>query len=308
MSRRLLNPRTALTIAIIALIVLSFAPPRLASWVGAFSGPVRTVLAPLSTPFEYVLNLRQSDRELSPNESETLSLIRQERDGYLRETNQLRSENDELRRVIAELQQGLDLNPNLPVRQFQAPVIGSAMELSSRVMVVRAGTREGVEPNASVAVVRGVHMVGRVVGEPDARTCRVQPFTDKSAGLIQGVVMLGPTQFGPACVLEPRGDGTLTGRLRSESVLLPTGAKSAAVDSASGDPGAGIKPGMIVRLADDGWPPSAQMLELGIVELVEKPADNILIRTIVVRPKYRIDRVSEVTIRAPAPSPTGAAP
>lgn len=307
MSRRLINPRTGLTAAIFTLIILAFAPPGVAGWVGAFSGPVRTILAPIAAPFEWVLSLRLSDRELSPNESESLSLMRQERDGYLRETNQLRAENDELRRVIAELQQGLDLNPAIPVRQFQAPVIGSSMELSSRVLTVRAGSREGVEPTASVAVVRGVHLVGRVIGVKD-RFCSVQPFTDTSAGSIKGVVMLGATQFGPACFLVPRGDGTLAGQLMTEPTLLPTGATTAAADAAGGDPSAGVKPGMIVRLGDERWPQSAQMLEIGIVEAVETPPDNIRIRTIVIRPRYRIDRVSEVTLRVPAASSTGGAP
>ncbi len=301
MSRRLLNPRTALTFAILALIVLAFAPPRLAGWVGAFSSPIRTVLAPLSRPFELVLGLRLTDRELSPNESETLSLMRQERDGYLRETNQLRAENDVLRRVIAELQQGLELNVNIPVRQFQAPVIGSSMELSSRLLTVRAGVREGVEPKASVAVIRGVHLVGRVVGEPSDRFCSVLPFTDRSAGPIQGVVMFGPTQFGPACFLEPRGDGSLVGRLRTESVLLPTGAESASLDPAGGDAIGGVRAGMIVRLADESWPQSAQMLEIGIVESVQLLPEDMRIRSVVVRPQFRIDRVSDVTLRVPAP-------
>jgi hypothetical protein len=65
---------------------------------------------------------------------------------------------------------------------------------------------------------------------------------------------------------------------------------------------------MIVRLGDERWPQSAQMLEIGIVEAVETPPDNIRIRTIVIRPRYRIDRVSEVTLRVPAASSTGGAP
>ncbi len=306
MSRRWINSRNGLTFAVLAMVVLAFAPPRLAGWVSAFSNPVRTVLAPLARPFEFLLGLRLSDRQLSPNESETLSLMRQERDGYLREVNQLRSENDELRRVIAELQQGLDLNPNIPVRQFQAPVIGSSMELSSRVLTVRAGVREGVEPSASVAVIRGVHLVGRVVGQPASRFCSVLPFTDRSAGPIQGVVMLGATQFGPACFLQPAGDGTMVGRLRTEPIQLPTGAASAALDPAAGDATGGVRPGMVVRLADEAWPQSAQMLEIGIVERVETPPEDIRIRSVIVRPKFRIDRVSEVTLRVPAPS--GASP
>ena len=301
---RYLNPRSGLTAATIALIILAFAPPRMAGWVGAFSTPVRTILAPLSRPFEFLLSLRLSDRQLTPNESEEVSLIRQERDAYLREVNQLRAENDELRRVIVDLDAGRSLNPFISVRQFQAPVIGSSIDAASRVMVVRAGSKDQVEPNASVAVIRGVHLVGRVVGT-DLLTCRVQPFTDRSAGSIEGVVMLGPAQFGPACYLQPQGDGTLAGRLRTEAITLPGGATSATVDPAVGDPAAAVKPGMIVRLADSAWPQSAQMLELGIVERVEQPPEDIRIRTVIVRPRFRIDRVSEVTLRVPAPTDGG---
>ena len=295
---RWINPRSGLAAAIAVLAVLSFAPPRVAGWVGAFRGPVRTVLSPVAAPFALLLGLVSRDETLATSGPAQEALT--QRDGYLREVNQLRAENDDLRRVIADLQHGLDLNPNIPVRQFTAAVIGSSMDLSSSMLSIRAGTREGVEPSASVAVVRGVHLVGRVVGSPLPRTCSVLPFTDRSAGSINGVVMLDATRFGPACRLEPRGDGTLSGRLRSESVLLPTGARSAAIDAASGDANAGVKPGMIVRLADDSWPQSAQMLELGIVESVETPAQDIRIRTIVVRPKYRVERVSEVTLRVPA--------
>lgn len=297
---RWINPRIGLTAAIAALGVLSFAPPGAAGWVGAFRGPVRTVLAPIAAPFALLLGLVLREESIAASGPAQEALT--QRDGYLREVNQLRAENDDLRRVIADLQHGLDLNPNIPVRQFTAAVIGSSLDLSSMMLSVRAGTREGVEPSASVAVVRGVHLVGRVVGSPSPRTCSVLPFTDRSAGWINGVVMLDATRFGPACRLEPQGDGTLTGRLRSEAVLLPTGASSAAIDSASGggDAQAGVKPGMVVRLADDSWPQSAQMLELGVVESVETPAQDIRIRTLVVRPKYRVERVSEVTLRVPA--------
>lgn len=300
-----LNSRSGLTLAVIALIVLAFAPPRLTGWVGALRAPVQTILAPLAFPFAAALRLVNPDEVLRPADAPALDALRLERDGYLREVNQLRAENDELRRAINELQQGLDLNPNIPVRQFNRPVITSPIDLASRLLTVRAGTREGVEPTATVAVVRGVHLVGRVTSA-DALKCQVLPFTDRNAGSIDGMVMLDPVVPGPACRLTPRGDGTLAGRLKTESVLLPGGMASAATDSA-GDPAAGVKPGMVVRLADETWPQSAQMLELGIVESVQTPPEDIRIRTIVVRPRYRVDRVSEVTLRVPASTEAGGA-
>lgn len=296
-----INPRTSLAIAIFALVILAFAPPRMTGWVGAFSDPVRTVLAPLAFPFAAALSLVRQDETIRPADAPALDAMKLERDGYLREVNQLRSENDELRRAINELQQGLDLNPNIPVRQLNRPVITSSIDLASRNLTVRAGTREGVEPTSTVAVVRGVHLVGRVTQVEGPQKCIVQPFTDRSAPSIDGVVMLDAIVPGPACRLTPQRDGTLAGRLKTESVLLPTGAVSAATDSA-GDPAAGVKPGMLVRLADESWPQSAQMLELGIVESVQTPPEDIRIRTIIVRPKYRVDRVSEVTLRVPAPT------
>jgi hypothetical protein len=292
-----LNSRSGLTVTIIALIVLSLAPPQLTNWVGALRAPVQTILAPLAFPFAAALRFVNPDEVLRPVDAPALDALRLERDAYLREVNQLRAENDELRRAINELQQGLDLNPNIPVRQFNRPVITSPIDLSSRLLTVRAGTREGVEPTATVAVVRGVHLVGRVIAA-DALKCQVLPFTDRNAGSIDGVVMLDPVVPGPACRLTPRGDGTLAGRLKTESVLLPGGQASAATDLA-GDPAAGVRIGMVVRLADETWPLSAQMLELGVVESVQTPPEDIRIRTIVVRPRYRIDRVSEVTLRVP---------
>ena len=62
-------------------------------------------------------------------------------------------------------------------------------------------------------------------------------------------------------------------------------------------------PGQVVRLSDGRWPGAAQMLLVGKVVSVEPSPDNPLRRLVVVAPVIeRLERVSEVVIRASAPA------
>ena len=72
-----------------------------------------------------------------------------------------REEAEALRTLVRDLSRGMELNPSLAVRQIAAPVIGYGSDLSGGLLTVRAGRKDGVEPN-SVVVVRGVYLVGRV--------------------------------------------------------------------------------------------------------------------------------------------------
>ena len=58
-----------------------------------------------------------------------------------------------------------------------------------------------------------------------------------------------------------------------------------------------IVPGMTVRLDDDAWPRSAQMLVLGTVERIDDDPDKGLRKIVTVRPTVEIERVKEVTFQ-----------
>jgi rod shape-determining protein MreB len=65
--------------------------------------------------------------------------LTEERDRFQTLFLQQRDENTRLRDLITELQRGMKLNPDLPVTQLAAPVVGVSSDLASAVMRVRAG-------------------------------------------------------------------------------------------------------------------------------------------------------------------------
>ncbi len=260
------------------MLVLALLPSRMIRWVEWVAQPVEALVAPVQAPIQSVVAWLLPAAHTRDTDDAQVADLRRElaemRTLYLSEQQSTK----DLRRQLADLQLGASLNPDLVVQQLPARVIGGGADLAGGMLKVQAGTSNGVANN-SVAVVGGVHLVGRVT-RADLRMCYVVPITEPAAGPVQGTIMLADTIKGPLCHLTPKGDGTLRG-------LIADG---------SGTP-ADIKPGMVVRLDDrEGWPPSAQMLVIGAVERVD-PADQPLHRIVTVRPPIRPDRLSELVIR-----------
>ncbi|MBL8963844.1 MAG: hypothetical protein KF787_02610 [Phycisphaeraceae bacterium] len=280
-----------LPIAIAAMAVTAFLPPAAGEWPRWFGGVIQFFVAPISQP------VRGLSGWLAPPEDEQVGgegvrALQQQAEGYRQQLLRAQLDIDHLRGQIAELQRGRQLNPELPVRQMHAAVIGTASDLSSGLLWIKAGRSDGVEPN-SVAAVRGQQLLGRVV-RSDERTCHVQPITTRSAGQIRGVVMLSDLVRGPECLLEPRGNGTLVGPVEDMREWPPGAVKPD--DAVAGEP---VRPivGQTVRLMDPSWPRSSQMLLIGVVERVEPAGNQPLRQVITVRPTVRLERVSEVLLR-----------
>ena len=177
------------------------------------------------------------------------------------------------------------MTPELGVRQVAAPVIGRSTEASSSALQVRAGTGRGVVEN-SVAVVEGLQLLGKVERVTSA-WCMVRPITDEAAGGIMALIMTGERlDSGIPCRLEPIGGH----RMRGPATWIFEAERQAPVE---------IAVGMTVRLRDETWPRSAQMLIVG--EVVEvSPAPDEPTRTLVtVAPTVPLQRVSEVVLRVP---------
>jgi cell shape-determining protein MreC len=180
---------------------------------------------------------------------------------------------------------GAELTPELGVRQIAAPVIGRSTEASSSALQVRAGSGRGVVEN-SVAVVEGLQLLGKVE-RVTAAWCMVRPLTDPTAGGIMAIIMTDESlDSGIPCRLEPIGGN----RLQGPATWVFESERQAPVE---------IAVGMTVRLRDETWPRSAQMLIVG--EVVEvAPAPNEPTRTLVtVAPTVPLQRVSEVVLRVP---------
>lgn len=267
--------RAAFPTSVLVLILLALLPLRAIRWTGWFADKADAALTPISDP------LSRLSRWLSPaapgnaRPGEVLAL-EEARDRYELLWHQERERNQQLERLIEELQAGLDLNPDAPASQLGAAVVGVSSDQSSGLLKVRAGARHGVELG-TVAATQGVHLVGRVERVTD-RLCWVRPITDAAAGRVEGAVIDGDARR--ACSLLPTRDGRLRGLV------------------AAGEAGPALEVGQTVRLSDPGWHRSAQMLVIGRIAQIEPAPDQPLRSIITVEPiAGRLDRVSEVLLR-----------
>ncbi|GIK18530.1 MAG: hypothetical protein DYG93_13595 [Leptolyngbya sp. PLA2] len=272
--------RRLLPITIAALVVLALVPVRFMAFAGWFADLTAVVAAPVSQPLR-ALAAWVAPARTGGSPTEEIAELEQQRDHYATLYHRVRDENARLRELVRQLQGGIALNPELPLRLYTASVVGASSDLSSPLLTVRAGRRHGVERN-TVATVAGVQLLGRVDRAAE-RLCYVRPITAPEAGSIIGTVMVSD-EGGLLCRLAPVGDGTLRG-----DVEYPA--------SPEGRPTPEVAPGQLVRLSDPVWPPSAQMLIIGQVERVEPAPDAPLRRVITVRPTVRLERVSEVVLR-----------
>ncbi|MFN7020366.1 MAG: rod shape-determining protein MreC [Phycisphaerales bacterium] len=284
-----LGPRLRLGLALIGLLFLAFIPPRwlgLTEWMAA---PLRLAISPaqqkLGEVVRWVRGDAARDRLVAAASPELAELERQRNELGFR-LLQAEEQIKELRRVIAEISRSSELSAGEALKMVPAAVIGGPADLTSRVLTVRAGRAQGIEPN-SVAVTRGVHLVGRVRSVSD-RTCTVLPINDRSHPPINGVIMLDDERRGPGCQLAPDGKGRLVGLVRADPSLRdPTTGES--------EP---IKEGMKVRFDDtDNWPRSARMLIVGHIIAIESLPNQPLRKSVVVEPFFAPDKVSEVTLR-----------
>lgn len=284
-THHLANPKTLLGGAIVLMLVLGLMPVRYLRWAGVdwIGDLADTLLTPISDPASKVSRWLSPASRQEPDPARIAELV-----GQLEQAEtinaQLHSEIRSLRELIPQLEQGLRLNPDLPVRLVPAAVVGTSSDLTGGLLKVRAGKNQGVATN-TVAAVNGVHLVGRVV-KASTRTCWVQPITSPGAGRIEGLIVTDEQAGdGLICSLSPTGDGTLRG---------PVGQSAGEIEAPT------IEVGQLVRLYDTGraWPKNARMLIIGRVDTVEPSPAQELRRIVTVRPIVgRLDRVAEVVLR-----------
>lgn len=276
-----------LLVAVLLLLVLTLLPHnwvRPAAWLGDL---VELVSAPVAQPLRSLGGWLAPARAGEP-EPEAIAQLRRQVEEYKTLYERARARNDDLLRQMEQLRLMVELNPSVSTLLLTAPVIGETTDPGSRQLLIRAGTRQGVNINDVVAV-EGVQLFGSVV-EVSARTSWIRPITAPASGYIRGAIMIEDGRS-IGCSLQPTGEGTLRG--------------DAAYDPADPDAAAAIAVGQTVRLDDGEWPTSAQMLVLGLVEAVEPAPDSPLRRVVVVRPTVALERVTEVIVRVSEPAASG---
>jgi len=282
MNRGPLSPKRLLPILLAALAVLALAPSSLtASWVGWPQNPLLFVLTPVSHPIErFAARARQTE---PAGDDPRLTDLRQQLDQERLRRAQGERRIEELGSIVRDLQAGLTIAPDSPARSVFAPIIGASPDPRQGVIIAGRGASDGVTAGQTVAVARGVHLVGRVVAVAN-RTCRIVPITHPRAGLIGVMVMTDDPVTGFEAQLIAAGEGTLRGDLVGDA--------------------RGVEEGQTVRLSDTSWPASSQMVLVGRVVKVERKENQRL--TVTVAPDFDVSRVSEVVLRIPL-DPTPAA-
>jgi len=273
-----------LTIVIVLFVASSLLPTKWSRWAGWFADPMAFFVQPIAHP---VMRLTRSllPKPAEPeHDNPQLRELTRQRDEVqlLYRQSQLRI--NQLQQQVRDLQSGVPVAPGAHVRQLWAPVTARSSSLRDGVIRIGAGENQQVIPDVSVATSLGVNLIGRVI-EVDSQTSWILPFNHSRAGHITGVVIAGPTlEESFNCQLHARGDGLLTGDMVADAV--------------------GIEPGQTVRLRDDSWPASAQMLILGRVVHVDHKENQRLV--VVVKPNVAPDRVSEVVLRISESADEGA--
>jgi cell shape-determining protein MreC len=197
------------------------------------------------------------------------------------EVKSLQARLQEIELVPDALRAGAFRSVSATITNRNAGVRGGSVE-------VNRGQRHGVHDRA-VAVFGGVHLVGWVRQANRLRSV-LAPTTLKETGLIRAAVIPADADGrsatrAPAIQLEPVEDGTFIA--------------SAALDLA-------IQVGDLVVLDDETWLPGARALFLGVIESLEPLDEQPLRHRLVVRPRYRLQDLTMVTLIVQADEEPGA--
>ncbi len=285
--------RRAIGVTIVTLTLLALTPIRFTGWINSFGNLAEMVFAPASHPVTILAHWVAPPRKdaLSDDREE---VVRQELERTRQAFLRLQIENEQLRRLVEDLQRGFSLQGSSSVRPLARPVVGNPSDLSGGTLIVRAGKSDGVTTN-TVATYDGMQLVGRVE-KVTARFSEVKPITARHAGRLDAVVMIdanGEVMF--PCSLTPDGKGALVG-----PVTVPD----------TPDPNAQLEVGQDVRLrfTDGSWPESSQMLLIGRVVEIGPAPDAPIRRYITVEPLVDLRRISKVVLRIPVDAPSEGGP
>lgn len=251
-----------LAIGVAVLLVMSIAPTRYTGWADVFRGPVQTTVGPVSGALSALAGWLRPGVRMAVETPPDQELLRQ-RDAALRELQKANARIAGLERRLGFVD-AVGALVGDAVRPRRAPVIGR--ELAAGTVTVRGGSLVGVPEGAVAIDPVSLQLVGRVV-ETGPTASSVSVITAKvrgREGWISGLAFDAAAQvltaeqqaMLPLVDLKPTGDGALESAEVSRRELL--------------------RPGAIVKLRDDAWPPHAQFLVLGQIVAVEDAEEPLM--------------------------------
>jgi len=295
----MLRPRARFPFAFPLTLVVTLALALLpASWRLPWQGDLSRIVHVFLMPFSHAGNalggwLRPAPTAgdaLTPPEGDLEELLEQ----VIEDRDRARAEYHRQRQRVQELEEQLRQLQQIPpetLRTASSSVIAhiAVRHPGSPLGVVELKLQHDVAgeigPN-TIAVYAGVHLLGRVVGEPTGAACSLLPLASPQTGSIRGRIF--PRD-------DPLGEGTLT-------LVDPTGRGTfrADVDGASV-----LHEGDVLRLDDRRWPATAQGMVIGEVVSVRPNDEEPLRETIIIRPVYQVQQVASVTLIMNRPAGAG---
>jgi len=188
-----------------------------------------------------------------------------------------------LQEEIRHLQDARRFHQGVQIDPMYARVTGRSPDRGRGPVRINAGSRHGVTAG-TVAVYRGVHLIGRVADDVGRLSCRIVPITDPATGLMEAIILPADD---PAAELAdaPRLQLVADGRSDPPSLVGDL------------DRNLVVQPGDVVRLADPAWPDSAQGMILGTVVSAEPKDLQPLHNQITVEPTFYAHDVASVTLK-----------
>lgn len=273
--------KQAFALALCVTAMLAVLPNRwLQPWTTDLAGIVNLPLTPFEDAGGRIKGwLRPVDDPLA-GETEQVQKLIEDRDEILALYRAAQLKIDLLQEEIGQLQDAVRFHRGVTVTPIYAQVTGRSPGRAGGLLRLKAGAREGVVPG-TVAVYRGVHIIGRITDDVGHLGSKLLPMTDRASGWVAGIVLsaddvAASVADAPHVDLYPQGDGTLTGEIER------------ARDVQEGD---------VVQLSDYSWPDAAQGMMIGKIEKITTKDDDPLRNLVVVRPHYLAADLNSVTLK-----------
>jgi hypothetical protein len=299
----MLRPRARLQFALPFTLVVTLALALLpAGWRLPWQGDLGRIVHVFLMPFSHAGNALGGWLRPAPSARDALADpegdLEQLLEQMIEDRDRARAEHHRQRQRVEELEEQLRQLQQIPPETLRTASSSVIAHVAARHPVSVLGVVElklprgaagEIGPN-TIAVYAGVHLLGRVVGEPAGATCSLLPIASRDAGSIRGRFFPRDDPLGPGTLtlVEPTGRGTFIADVDRESILHE---------------------GDVLRLDDRRWPPTAQGMVLGEVVSVQANDEEPLRETITIQPVYQVQQVASVTLiierRADAVDSTG---
>ena len=280
MARSATRSQRALWAAVGLAVVVGLLPAGWLRWTAVASDIINVPIQPLADVGVRLGRVLRGPAGEAGEESEAMRRRTQELEATRVLLHAARLRIEALQEEIRHLQDARRFHQGVQIDPMFVRVTGRSPDRGRGPVRINAGSRHGVTPG-TVAVYRGVYLIGRVGDDVGRLSCRIVPVTDPATGLMEAIILPAddPTAEladAPRLQLVADGRGTLVGDLDRNLV---------------------VEAGDVVRLSDPAWPDTAQGMILGRVTAVEPKDLQPLLNQITVRPRFHAQRVASVTLK-----------